>query len=186
MRPKFQKQSALKLAGRIIPLSGGNTQELAVESVSKACFGVHARDYGLKPCIFVEVDDLLLSGRSTHRKHLQVEVLCFVIEVRITTSNLQRCPMLRAGTCGCINRTGYGSGALMLKAVRLRRRGLQYDKVNCFFKRLFSKLEIIFCVFLAENNFVNALIPFIGVRRWDNNPSPLRVVRAVLRLPTIG
>jgi len=31
--------------------------------------------------------------------------------------------------------------------------------------RLFSKLEIIFCVFLAENNFVNALIPFIGVRK---------------------
>jgi hypothetical protein len=29
--------------------------------------------------------------------------------------------------------------------------------------RLFSKLEIIFCVFLAENNFVNTLIPFIGV-----------------------
>ena len=30
---------------------------------------------------------------------------------------------------------------------------------------LFSKLEIIFCVFLAENNFVNALIPFIGVTK---------------------
>ena len=38
----------------------------------------------------------------------------------------------------------------------------------------FSKLEIIFCAFLphegvlkrvAENNFVNALIPFIGVRK---------------------
>ena len=28
----------------------------------------------------------------------------------------------------------------------------------------FSKLEIIFCAFLAENNFVNLLIPFIGVR----------------------
>ena len=27
-----------------------------------------------------------------------------------------------------------------------------------------SKLEIIFCVFLTENYFVNALIPFIGVR----------------------
>jgi len=27
---------------------------------------------------------------------------------------------------------------------------------------LFSKLEIIFCVFLSANNFVNALIPFIG------------------------
>jgi hypothetical protein len=30
-------------------------------------------------------------------------------------------------------------------------------------KGLFSKLEIIFCAFLAENNFVNAVIPFIGV-----------------------
>ncbi len=29
---------------------------------------------------------------------------------------------------------------------------------------MISKLEIIFCVFPAENNFVNALIPFIGVR----------------------
>jgi hypothetical protein len=30
---------------------------------------------------------------------------------------------------------------------------------------IFSKLEIIFCAFLAENNFFNALIPFIGARR---------------------
>jgi len=45
MRPKFQKQSALKLLGRIIPQSGGfNTPQLAAESVSKACFGVHTRD----------------------------------------------------------------------------------------------------------------------------------------------
>ena len=45
MRPKFQKRSALKLAGRIIPRSGGyNTTQLAAESVSKACFGVHTRD----------------------------------------------------------------------------------------------------------------------------------------------
>ena len=45
MRPKFQKQSALKLAGRIIPRSGGyKTSQLAAESVSKACFGVHTRD----------------------------------------------------------------------------------------------------------------------------------------------
>jgi hypothetical protein len=29
----------------------------------------------------------------------------------------------------------------------------------------FSKLEIIFCAFIAENNFVNALIPFIVVRK---------------------
>lgn len=27
----------------------------------------------------------------------------------------------------------------------------------------FSKLEINFCLFLAESNFVNVLIPFIGV-----------------------
>jgi hypothetical protein len=47
MRPKFQKQSVLKLVGRIIPQSGGfNTSQLAAESVSKACFGVHTRDSG--------------------------------------------------------------------------------------------------------------------------------------------
>jgi hypothetical protein len=46
MRPKLQKQSALKLVGRIIPQSGGfNTPQFAAESVSKACFGVHTRDY---------------------------------------------------------------------------------------------------------------------------------------------
>ena len=37
MRPKLQKQSALKLVSRIIP-------QLAAESVSKACFGVYTRD----------------------------------------------------------------------------------------------------------------------------------------------
>jgi len=46
MRPKLQKQSALKLAGRIIPRSGEfNIPQLAAESVSKACFGVHTRNY---------------------------------------------------------------------------------------------------------------------------------------------
>ena len=46
MRPKLRKQSALKLAGRIIPRSGGfNTPQLVAESVSKACFGVYTRDY---------------------------------------------------------------------------------------------------------------------------------------------
>jgi len=46
MRPKLQKQSVLKFAGRIIQRSGGyNTPQLAAESVSKACFGVHTRDY---------------------------------------------------------------------------------------------------------------------------------------------
>jgi hypothetical protein len=45
MRPKLQKQSALKLAGRTIPQSGGfNTPQLAAEFVSKACFVVHTRD----------------------------------------------------------------------------------------------------------------------------------------------
>lgn len=29
----------------------------------------------------------------------------------------------------------------------------------------FSKLEIIFCISLAEHNFVNARIPFIGARK---------------------
>jgi hypothetical protein len=46
MRPKLQKQSALKLAGRIIPQSGGfNTTQRSFESVSKACGGVHTRDF---------------------------------------------------------------------------------------------------------------------------------------------
>jgi hypothetical protein len=46
MRPKFWKQSALKLAGRIIPRSGGHdTTQFAAKIVSKACFGVHAHDF---------------------------------------------------------------------------------------------------------------------------------------------
>jgi hypothetical protein len=36
---------------------------------------------------------------------------------------------------------------------------------------LFSNLEIVFCVFPAENNFVKVLIPFIGV----TSPSNLNV-----------
>ena len=45
MRSKFQKQSALKLVDRIIlPKHGFNTPQLAAESVTKACFGVHTRD----------------------------------------------------------------------------------------------------------------------------------------------
>jgi len=37
MSPKFQKRSVLKLAGRIIPRSGGfNTPQLAAASVSKS------------------------------------------------------------------------------------------------------------------------------------------------------
>jgi hypothetical protein len=46
MRPKLQKQSALKLAGRTIPQSGGyDTPQIAEKSASKACFGVHTRDW---------------------------------------------------------------------------------------------------------------------------------------------
>jgi len=37
-------------------------------------------------------------------------------------------------------------------------------KSNYFTRVSLSKLEIIFCGFLTENYFVNALIPFIGVR----------------------
>jgi hypothetical protein len=45
MRPKHQKHSVLKLAGRIIPRNGGfNTPQLAAEPVSKACCGVYTRD----------------------------------------------------------------------------------------------------------------------------------------------
>jgi hypothetical protein len=57
MRPKLQKQSALKLAGRIIPRSGEvfNTPQLAAEPVSKACFGVYTRDLG-------RFDPIILSG----------------------------------------------------------------------------------------------------------------------------
>ena len=40
----------------------------------------------------------------------------------------------------------------------------------------FSKLEIIFCVFLTENDFVNALIPFIGVKGRNENNLPYREV----------
>ena len=44
MRPKLQKQSALKLAGRIIPQGGGyDTPQIAAKSLPKACFGVHTR-----------------------------------------------------------------------------------------------------------------------------------------------
>ena len=40
-------------------------------------------------------------------------------------------------------------------------------KRNVFYRwvRGVSKLKIIFCVFLAKNNFVNLLIPFIGGKR---------------------
>jgi len=50
MRPNLQKHSVLKLAGRIIPRSGEykNTQ-LAAETFSKACFGLHTRDFLFVP-----------------------------------------------------------------------------------------------------------------------------------------
>jgi hypothetical protein len=53
MSPKFQKRSELKFVGRIIPhakLSGPiyDNPQLAAESFSKACFGVHTRDFKRK------------------------------------------------------------------------------------------------------------------------------------------
>jgi hypothetical protein len=36
-----------------------------------------------------------------------------------------------------------------------------------FISAFLSKLETIFCVFPAENSFVNALIPFIGVSKSE-------------------
>ena len=45
MRPKLQKHSTLKLAGRIIPLNGGNAPQLAVEHSheSSGARGSHPR-----------------------------------------------------------------------------------------------------------------------------------------------
>ena len=68
MKPKLQKQSALKLGGRIIPRSGGfNTPQLTAEYVSKACFGVHTRDYKLKNFCrfnaFNKIDRVCLENR---------------------------------------------------------------------------------------------------------------------------
>jgi hypothetical protein len=46
MRLKYYKRSAVIFVSRIIPQSGGfNTPQLAAESVSNACFGVHTRDF---------------------------------------------------------------------------------------------------------------------------------------------
>jgi len=36
-----------------------------------------------------------------------------------------------------------------------------------------SKLEIISCDFTAENNFVNLLIPFIGIKELKHSPPRL-------------
>jgi hypothetical protein len=41
-----------------------NPAQLAAESVSKACFGVRPRDYGLKYSIFFDVKDLWIAGIS--------------------------------------------------------------------------------------------------------------------------
>jgi len=47
MRPKFKKQSVLKLIGRIILHKHGyNTPPLGAELGSRACPGVHTRDCG--------------------------------------------------------------------------------------------------------------------------------------------
>ena len=35
--------------------------------------------------------------------------------------------------------------------------------ISCYSYARFSKLEVIFCELMAKNNFVNALILFIGV-----------------------
>jgi hypothetical protein len=49
MRPKLQKHSALKLAGRIIPQSGGyNIPQLAAEYYTKLALGFHTRDIVIK------------------------------------------------------------------------------------------------------------------------------------------
>ena len=48
--------------------------------------------------------------------------------------------------------------------------GNQYLPAGHVLQPSISELEISFCVFLAESNFVNALIPFIGVRL---DPVPL-------------
>jgi hypothetical protein len=46
MRLKLQKRSEWKFVSRIIPHKQVfNTPQLAVESVSKACFGVNTRDF---------------------------------------------------------------------------------------------------------------------------------------------
>jgi hypothetical protein len=55
MRLKLQKQSALKLASRIIPQSGGyDNPQQAAEIVSKVCFGVHTRDLSRPNSYFSE------------------------------------------------------------------------------------------------------------------------------------
>jgi hypothetical protein len=46
------------------------------------------------------------------------------------------------------------------RGVRVRRRRPGKD---VFHRPVFSTLEIIFCIFLAENYFVKVRIPFIGV-----------------------
>jgi hypothetical protein len=52
MRPKLQKRSALKLIGRIIlHKQGYNIPQLAAESVSKACFGIHTRNFLLEKLV---------------------------------------------------------------------------------------------------------------------------------------
>jgi hypothetical protein len=49
MRTKFQKRSALKLVNRIILHKHGyNTPPLGAELGSRACPGVHTRDYDLE------------------------------------------------------------------------------------------------------------------------------------------
>jgi hypothetical protein len=60
----------LKLAGRIIPRSGGyNIPQFAAGSVSKACFGVYTRDYAP-----LSSPIAALEYTPEHQKHDQAEI----------------------------------------------------------------------------------------------------------------
>jgi len=49
----------------------------------------------------------------------------------------------------------------------------KWSSIEKYFVKVgFSMLEVIFCVFLAENNFVNALVQFIGVRECQKTGRP--------------
>ena len=71
MSPKFQKRSALKFVGRIIPCAKhiGISREAEDNATSRKLHRIHppagAEGFqitGLKSCIFVEVDDLFVKG----------------------------------------------------------------------------------------------------------------------------
>src|SRR5450432_108168 len=65
----------------------------------------------------------------------------------------------RSALAGSSSLPGWGWGYANFKSrMKSRRRGLRRRR------RTISKLEVILCAFLAENNFVNALILFSGLR----------------------